>query len=252
MSFEHLENDFEKAQYLQSLLINFATGNGAENAEYQELRQYFLDNPATKSLLPSWVRTNRDLSQFWQFIKFKFGTYAERRTFIWDEFSHLLEFLETDSKTPSDQSVTDVLKRFNAESVQIIWTKALDRRESDPEGAITTARTLLETICKHILDEKGIEYTNRTDLPQLYHLVSTELSLSPSQYTEDVFKQILGGCSSIVNGLGTLRNRLGDAHGQGKMPVRPAARHAELAVNLAGSVALFLVETWESRNSKTG
>ena len=51
--------------------------------------------------------------------------------------------------------------------------------------------------------------------------------------------------------LGTLRNRLGDAHGQGKKTVRPAARHAELAINLAGSVALFLVETWESRNSKT-
>jgi uncharacterized protein YfkK (UPF0435 family) len=252
MPFEHLENDFEKAQYLQSLLINLATGNGAENAEYQELRQYFLDNPATKSLLPSWVRTNRDLSQFWQFIKFKFATYAERRIFIWNEFSRLMEFLETDSKTPSDQTISEVLKRFNAESVQIVWTKALDRRQSDPEGAITAARTLLETICKHILDEKDIEYTNKTDLPQLYHLVSTELSLSPSQYTEDVFKQILGGCSSIVNGLGTLRNRLGDAHGQGKKPVRPAARHAELAVNLAGSVALFLVETWESRNSNTG
>jgi hypothetical protein len=249
---EHLENDFEKAQYLQNLLINHATGNGAENAEYQELRHYFLDNPATKSLLPSWVRTNRDLAQFWQFIKFKFSTYAERRTFIWSDFSRLLEFLDTGSKTPSDQTVSEVLKRFNAESVQIVWTKALDRRQSDPEGAITAARTLLETICKHILDEKGIEYTNKTDLPQLYHLVSVELSLSPSQYTEDVFRQILGGCSSIVNGLGTLRNRLGDAHGQGKKPVRPAARHAELAVNLAGSVALFLVETWESRNPNLG
>ena len=69
MSMEHLENDFEKAQYLQNLLINYATGNDAENAEYHELRQYFLGNPATKSLLPSWVRINRDLSQFWQFIK---------------------------------------------------------------------------------------------------------------------------------------------------------------------------------------
>jgi len=249
---EHLENDFEKAQYLQNLLVNHATSGAAENSEYQELRQYFLDNPATKSLIPSWVRIHRDLAQFWQFIKYKFPTYAERRTFIWDEFSSLLGFLETGSKTPSDQTVSDVLKRFNAESVQIVWTKALDRRQSDPEGAITAARTLLETICKHILDEKGIEYSNKTDLPQLYHLVSTELSLSPSQYTEDIFKQILGGCSSIVNGLGTLRNRLGDAHGQGKKPVRPAARHAELAVNLAGSVALFLVETWESRNSNTG
>lgn len=54
---------------------------------------------------------------------------------------------------------------------------------------------------------------------------------------------ILGGCSAVVNGLGTLRNKLGDAHGQGKIPVTPAARHAELAVNLAGSLALFLVST---------
>ena len=136
--------------------------------------------------------------------------------------------------------------------MQIVWEKALYRRKLDPDGAITAARTLLETVCKHILDENGIEYNNKTDLPQLYHLVSVELCLSPSQYTENVFKQILGGCSAIVNGLGTLRNRLGDAHGQGKKPVRAAARHAELAVNLAGSVALFLVETWESRNSKMG
>jgi len=249
---ENLENDFEKAQYLQRLLINHATGGVAENSEYQELRQYFIDNPITKSQLPTWVRTNRDLSQFWQFIKYKFSTYAERRTFIWNEFSRLLEILEIGSKTPTDQTVSDVLKRFNAESVHLIWSKALDRRLSDPEGAITTARTLLETVCKHILDEKNIEYTSKTDLPQLYHLVSTELSLSPSQYTEDVFKQILGGCFAIVNGLGTLRNRLGDAHGLGKKSVRPAARHADLAVNLAGSVALFIVETWETRNPNVG
>ena len=252
MSMTHLENDFERAQYLQNLLIDRATGNGAENAEYQELRQYFLDNSTTKSLLPSWIRTTRDLSRFWQFIKYEFSTYAERRTFIWGEFAKLLDFLETGSKTPTDHTVSDVLKRFDSENVQIVWKKALERRQSDPEGAITAARTLLETICKHILDEKNVSYTKKTDLPKLYHLVSIELNLSPSQHTENVFKQILGGCSSIVNGLGTLRNRLGDAHGQGKKPVRPATRHAELAVNLAGSVALFLVETWESRNSNTG
>jgi hypothetical protein len=47
----------------------------------------------------------------------------------------------------------------------------------------------------------------------------------------------------VVNELGSLRNRLGDAHGKGKGGVRPAPRHSELAVNLAGSIALFLVET---------
>ena len=249
---ENLETDFERAEYLQNLLISRATGGIADDAEYKDLREHFLTNSGARSQIPSWIKTNRNLDQFWQFIKHKFPSYAERRTFIWAEFEPLLEVLTSRPRTPTDEMVSEVLKRFDAESVHVVWSKALDRRQSDPEGAITAARTLLETVCKHILDEKGIEYNNKTDLPQLYHLVAVELNLSPSQYTEDVFKQILGSCSAIVNGLGTLRNRLGDAHGQGKKPVRPVARHAELAVNLAGSVALFLVETWESRNSKAG
>ena len=44
-----------------------------------------------------------------------------------------------------------------------------------------------------------------------------------------------------------MRNKLGDAHGKGKKAVKPAARHAALAVNLAGAMAMFLVETWSSR-----
>ncbi len=236
---EALTNDFEKAQYLQNLLVNRATGGVADNAEYQLLRQHLLSNQTTNALLPSWIRTNRDLSQFWQFIKLKFSTYTERRSFIRDEFSALLDFLEPGTKIPNDLSVSDGLMRLNSASVQMEWTKALTRRQTDPGGAITTAKTLLETTCKHILDERHIDYSKATDLPQLYRLVSLELSLSPGQHTEDVFKQILGGCSSVINGLCTLRNRFGDAHGQGKKTVRPAPRHAELAVNLAGSMALF-------------
>jgi len=248
---DDLKNDFERAKYLQDILIAYATGRLTNDDHYQELRTYFLGRVDTKKILPSLVRINRNLAQFWQFIKSKIPTYAERRTFIWSEFAPLLEFLETGIKIPADESVSKILKRFDEESIQIVWSKALDRRESDPEGAITIARTLLETVCKHILDEKSVIYDDsKMDLTQLYRLVSMELNLSPSQHTEEVFKQILGGCSAIVNGLGTLRNRLGDAHGKGKMPVRPATRHAELAVNLAGSLALFLVETWEAHNSK--
>ncbi|WP_246715459.1 abortive infection family protein [Rhizobium sp. BK512] len=35
------------------------------------------------------------------------------------------------------------------------------------------------------------------------------------------------------------------AHGKGgKLPVRPSPRHANLAVNMAGAMATFLVETF--------
>jgi hypothetical protein len=135
-------------------------------------------------------------------------------------------------------------------SIHAVWSKALERRTHDSEGAITAARTLLETACKHILDECSVEYqSNGIELHELYKLVAKELRLSPDQHNEQVFKQILGGCSGIVSGLGTLRNRLGDAHGQGKQPLKPAARHAELAVNIAGSIAIFLVETHRHRQS---
>jgi hypothetical protein len=60
-----------------------------------------------------------------------------------------------------------------------------------------------------------------------------------------VFKRILSGCSNIVGGLGELRNKVSDAHGKGRKAVKPHIRHAELAVNFAGSMAVFLIKTFE-------
>src|SRR5262249_26756846 len=139
------------------------------------------------------------------------------------------------------------LNKIDSAHIQLAWSKALDRRTTDPEGAITAARTLLESTCKHILDGEGVSYDDKADLPKLYSIVALQLNLAPSQHTEQVFRQILGGCHSVVEGLGSMRNRLGDAHGIGKSGVRPASRHAELAVNLAGTVATFLLHTWEAR-----
>jgi hypothetical protein len=54
-----------------------------------------------------------------------------------------------------------------------------------------------------------------------------------------------------TNNLAAIRNRVGDAHGQGRRPVKPKSRHAELAVNLAGTMASFLVSTWMDRKAGT-
>ena len=53
----------------------------------------------------------------------------------------------------------------------------------------------------------------------------------------------------INNGLGTLRNKHGDAHRAGSRSIKPKPRHAELAVNLAGTMAIFLVQTYESNKT---
>ena len=137
--------------------------------------------------------------------------------------------------------------KLDTQYISEAWDKARTRRHDDPEGAITAARTLLESVCKHILDEINVEYGDNADLPKLYGLTAEGLNLAPSQHTEDAFKKILGGAQSVVNGLANLRNRIGDAHGQGKRPVKPLPRHAELAVNMAGSMASFLLTTFEGK-----
>jgi hypothetical protein len=102
-------------------------------------------------------------------------------------------------------------------------------------------------VCKFILDDLDVRYAEADDLPALYRKVAKELRLAPSDHSEEAFKQILGGVMSVVGGLATVRNRLSDSHGKGKKPVRPLPRHANLTVNLAGTVAVFLVETWQAR-----
>ncbi len=81
----NLENEMKRAEYLQNLLVSVATSTSAagNNDDYKLLRSYFLEDYEIKNLLPRWITTNRDLAQFWQFIKYMHPTYAERRNFIW-------------------------------------------------------------------------------------------------------------------------------------------------------------------------
>lgn len=239
---------FGKVEELLGGLMNAATGGSFDDGEYQRLRSELLAFPSLKSKLPAFLRTCRDTRAFWSFIKLKFAHYEERRQYLRSEFEPALSFLEDNMHSPSADSVTAAIAKLDSEHVANAWRKALDRRSDDPEGAITAARTLLESVCKHILDAAKITYDEKDDLPKLYGLTAQQLNLGPSQHTEQIFKQILGGCKSVVEGLGALRNKLSDAHGKGTKAVKPSSRHAELAVNLAGSMATFIVSTWEARS----
>jgi hypothetical protein len=140
---------------LKILLVTRATGGGGDETEYKRLRQELIAMPRISKHLPQFVRVCRSLSEFWSFIKPKFPTYAERREYLRVEFDPLLTLLEMESRTPSDAPITATVKLVNSEYIQETWNKALARRSSDPEGAITAARTLLESVCKHILDTAG-------------------------------------------------------------------------------------------------
>lgn len=234
-----------KVMKLEDILKARATHEGFDNDNYKIIREDLLKYPLLKPRLPVFIESCEDLDQFWRFIKTKFPTYQERRSYIHEHLEPVIAFLETEPSPPSDPTISEALAKGGLDYIHEVWNKALERRNTDPEGAITSARTLLEGVCKHILDRFGIKYENSADLPELYSKASRLINLSPSQHSELLHRKILGGCNTVVVGLGELRNTFGDAHGKGKDWVKPDPRHAELAVNLAGTMATFLISSLE-------
>lgn len=247
--------DLQKiALRIRDIMIAEATGGTHDGyGEYPDLRRALIEDPRTRDHVPPLLRDNRTIEEFWGFIKRQWPTYQERRDQLKDAFAPLLLALEhLVLGAPSDRVTSDVIARLGSAAVQGIWAKALDRRRDDTDGAITAARSLMEATCKHVLDVCGVAYDNGETLPALYRKAATELHLGADQHTADALKQVLGGCASVVHGLAAMRNALGDAHGKGRTSERALPIHAGLAVNLAGSVASFLLQTLELRTRSEG
>jgi hypothetical protein len=235
----------ERAMALRNGLVALCEGRSNMNdSVYRLLRREFMEDATISQLLPPFVRSTHDTAAMWAFLKGHSGQWEPRRQFVREQFAPLIDRLER-APAPADAVVSDALQKFDADAITDAWNKALSRREADPAGAITAAWTLLESVCKHLLEdaEGNPTYGPNDDLPKLYRQAAELLNIAPSQHSEDAFKRILGSAASIVEGLGTLRNKVGDAHATGRKTVKVAPRHAALAVNMAGSMALFLIET---------
>lgn len=248
---ERTENTlFEDVLRLRQILITRATGGGVDDNEFQRLRARVLSDLRTQGLTPSWLKSCFTIADFWTFIKSEFGSYAARTEFIRKNFSALLEKTENVTSNVTFSTVEESLLQVDDDKIVVYWTKAVSRLSNDPDGAITSAKSLLEAIAKLLLEKLNVPFEDDEKLPKLYGKLSKEMKLAPDQHAEQPIKQILQGCVSVVEGLSAVRNKLGDAHANPHKPMKPAKRHAEFAVHCAGAVALFLSRTWQERFSK--
>jgi len=160
-----------------------------------------------------------------------------------DQIEKLRSLLLADGAPGAAAAGEGLAKLEDWQAVTRSWTAALNKVTTDPDGAITATRTTLESICKHICDERSVAYEDSWDLAKLYKLAASSMEVSPDQHTEQITKQILSGAATVVGGLAGMRNALSDAHGRGKGSVGPAPRHAKLAVNAGFAIAGFLIDT---------
>lgn len=244
-------NYHKKVTVLKNLLINRATGGIVDDNHYLILRSDLLKQATLKTLIPEFVVNSQSVYEFWQYIKEALGSYAERRFFLQAAFDPLINATLNFSRSVPHHDMIAQITTVDEQFIAQAWRKALDRMNDDAEAAITSARSLIETVCKHILDEKQVNYDDTVELPKLYKQTAGVLNLSPDQHSEQLFKQILGGCQTVVEGLGGLRNKFGDAHGMSKKKSKPAVRHATLAVNLSGAMCSFLLQTFNHLKEKS-
>jgi hypothetical protein len=153
------------------------------------------------------------------------------------------------ANAPVAAALVEAARLLNLESVSRDFERALTQADIDPEDAITSACSTVESVCKCLLDEMHHPYPAVQDISGLVREVQRHLDLSPGQPNiQQDLRQMLSGLISVAGGIGALRTHTGDAHGRGIGAVQPTPRIARLAIHTASTLALFLIETWQQRD----
>lgn len=167
----------------------------------------------------------------------------------------------------NEPEITEIIyyPDFDIDTTELVETKELDRisfeyiheqirkcnskiADRDFDGAVTNARTLIESICLFILESKTKQkHDYDGNLIKLYKSVASILKMSPGDYEDDNLRQILSGVFSIINGVSGLRNTFSDSHGSApsKTTYKIDERHAILTVNLAKTITEYLFLSYE-------
>ena len=135
-----------------------------------------------------------------------------------------------------------------AEHVQRIERSLSD----DPAQAIGSAKELLESTLKTILEGLGIAYGKGDEIPHLLKAVQSALELAPNdahanKKGSETIRKTLSNLGSVAIGIAELRNLYGTGHGKGRNHKGLTVRHARLAVSASAALCMFLLETYEAR-----
>ncbi len=116
----------------------------------------------------------------------------------------------------------------------------------NPALAFDLAKTLVESVCKTVLEERFIEFAVDDDLPKLFKRATQILPFLPADVSHEAaarksLAQTLGGLSTAVRGICELRNHCGFAsHGAaGPRPIMQAVQ-ALMAAEAADTIVGFL------------
>jgi hypothetical protein len=130
--------------------------------------------------------------------------------------------------------------------------EAVDRR---PAMAFDMAKTLIESACKTVLNDRGETFDNGWDCPKLFKETLKKLQLVPDGHdtandATEALRKVGNGLATAIQGLCELRNHEGAAsHGKDGFASSLGATQAELAARAADAVVGFL---WSVHRDEQG
>lgn len=121
----------------------------------------------------------------------------------------------------------------------------LRRASSDPALLIGTAKDLLESVSKFVLDELGMPVNDKMDHNHLWHLARDRLGVLPQQVDADLpgaeaIRAIHQSTWNIADQVNKLRNLQGTGHGR-TLPTGVSEDLAMLVVREAATVADYML-----------
>lgn len=92
------------------------------------------------------------------------------------------------------------------------------------------------------MDEKEIVHSAKDDIKDLYKKVAQSYNLEPNKQSNERFTRLCSGYISIVDGIATIRNKYGDAHGKSVTSENELEQyHVDFVINITGSLVTFLL-----------
>lgn len=236
-------SEIERLHKFQDVVLSIALNKEINEETYQKLR-YSLVESRIGERLPKFIRDCENSVELKDFFQ-ELGSITERRRYVLSNFLPLVDIHNSTSSKIIQNSLLDSLQNFEFEAINMFWLDALELRAEKPYLAIALSTSLIETVCIFILESMKVKPP--TGLEKLYKKTASVLKLAPDEHTEANLKSMFENCTKIIRNLGTFRNRASGAHGTSVNSIRPSSRHSTLALNLAGSMSIFLIETYLAR-----
>lgn len=147
-----------------------------------------------------------------------------------------------------------VKEAFSSEYINKQMSIMLDNQASNPTEAIGKAKELIESCCKTILEQKGIEINSKWDVGNLVDETMKLLEITPKHIPEtakeaNAIKAILGNLKGIASQIAIIRNAYGSGHGKSASYKGLQERHAKLTIGSSVTLVNFLWDSFERKNT---